>query len=504
MRARRELVPRGAHAVAGGEQALDGGHRAVAPVPAARQVRRHAVVFLLVGARRADIGRPRDPDAAAARMRAEQVGLGGHQLAHLLLGFDVLADPDAALADAHVEEVFPGLGLEVLDFLGRQRLAQLAQRGDGVHVDRAAAFLHLLEHEVVAQARCRHRRLAIRRVVVEHLLVLDHVVFAVGVDGLGLEEQEPGTHRAVAVLEARRHEAVFHHRQLGAGLGGHGVGGAGVPHRVPGAARAFAHRARTEQVDAAAGGQQHGLGLVDVDAVLAHREAHRAGDARGVVLVVDELDDEDALLDAVQAQRLLGRLGDDPLVRLAVDHDLPLARAHRLAAVLQRRQVFLECLGAVVAHAVGVGLPDRQAPFLEQVHRFVDVAPEVVGQVVARDAHQVVGDHARVVGRVLLGADVGVDRRQALGHGAGTVHRRLVDELDLQLLPGLGLHGLGPAHHFISRTAAGHAAADEQDVQFFLDDFGILEGTHDVSLSQRWLLGRAHLARSSSPPRPAR
>jgi hypothetical protein len=92
-------------------------------------------------------------------------------------------------------------------------------------------------------------------------------------------------------------------------------------------------------------------------------------------------------------------------------------------------------LGAVMAHALGVGLPDRQAPLLEQVHRVVDVAAEVVGQVVARDAHQVVGDHAGVVGRVLLGADVGVDRGQALRHGAGAVHGGLVDQLDLQFLP---------------------------------------------------------------------
>ncbi len=271
-------MARRAHAVAGGEQALDRGHRTVAPVPAARQVLRDAVEVALVGGRRAQVFRARDPDAAAARVRAEQVGLGRHQLGVLLLGLDVLADPDAALADAHVEEVFPGLGLEVLDLLGRERFAQLGQRGDRVHVDRSVAVAHFLEHQVVAQARCRHRGLAVGRVVVEHGLVLDHVVLAVGVGRLGLEQQEPRADRTVAVLEAGRHEAVLHHRHLGAGLGGHRVGGARVPHRVPGAARALAHRARAEQVHAAAGGEQDRLRLVDVDGVLAHREADRARD----------------------------------------------------------------------------------------------------------------------------------------------------------------------------------------------------------------------------------
>ena len=329
-------MARRADTVAGGEQARDRGHRAIAPVPATRQVRRHAVVFALVGRRRTEVLRTRDPDAAAAGVRAKQIRLGRHQLGVLLVGLGVLARPDPALADAHVEEVLPGLGFEVLDLLRRQRFAQPGERGDGVHVDRAAAFLHLLQHQVIAQARSGHRRLTVRRVVVEQRLVLDHVVFTVGVGGLGLEQQEPGADRSIAVLEAGRDEAVFHHRHFGPGLGGHRIRRAGVPHRVPGAARALADRARPEQVHAAARGEQDRLRLVDVDRVVAHREADRAGDPRRVVLVVDELDDEDALLDAGEAQRLLRGLGDDPLVGFAVDHDLPLARAHRLAAVLER------------------------------------------------------------------------------------------------------------------------------------------------------------------------
>ena len=37
----------------------------------------------------------------------------------------------------------------------------------------------------------------------------------------------------------------------------------------------------------------------------------------------------------------LCRFGDDPLAGLAVDHDLPLARTDRLAAILQRSQLLL-------------------------------------------------------------------------------------------------------------------------------------------------------------------
>jgi hypothetical protein len=152
-----------------------------------------------------------------------------------------------------------------------------------------------------------------------------------------------------------------------------------------------------------------------------------------------------------------------------------------------------------VADAFGVGLPDRQAPLFEQVHGVVDVAAQVVGQVVAGDAHQVVGDHARVVGRILLVADVGVDRGQALRHGAGAVHGGLVHQLDLEFLAGLGLDGLGPAHHFVCRAAAGHAAADQQNVQLFLDDFGCFKCS-----SHFWFLELVDYLRISSAGLPAR
>ncbi len=365
----------------------------------------------------------------------------------------------------------------MLHFLGRQGLAQLCQRRHGVHVDRAATFLHLFQHEVVAQAGGGNGGLTIRRVVVQHLLVLDHVVFAISIDRLGFEQQEPCADRAVAVLETGGHETVFHHGHLGTGFGSHRVGRTGVPHRVPCAALAFTHGTGTEQVHATASGEQDGLGFVDVNGVIAHREADCTGDAAGVVLVVDQFDDEDAFLDAAQPQSLLGSFGHDPLVGFAVDHDLPFAGTYRFAAVLQQRQAFLDGFRAVVAHAFSVGLPDRQTPFFEQVHRVIDIATEVVGQVVAGDTHQVVGDHARIIGRILLGADVGVDRGQTLRHGAGTVHRGLVHQLDLQFGAGLGLHGLCPAHHFVSGATASHTATDHQNIEVFFDDSGITKSS---------------------------
>ena len=88
-----------------------------------------------------------------------------------------------------------------------------------------------------------------------------------------------------------------------------------------------------------------------------------------------------------------------------------------------------------------------------------------------------------VVGGILLGADVGVDRGQTLRHGAGAVHRGLVDQFDLEVDAHLGLGGICPAHDFVTGAATSHAAADQEDVQFLLDNFGITKfSSHFVYL----------------------
>ena len=260
-------MARRAHAVARAEQALDGGHPVVAPLPFGRS----------------QILRPRNPDAAAARMAAEQVRLGRHELGDGALGADVHARPDAGLPDAHVEEVFPRLGFQVLDLLRCHRLGQLRHGGRRIHQDRPAAFLHLLEHRVVAQAARHDVGLVVRRELRELAGMLGHVVLAEAVGRLRLEQQEPRADRAVAVLEARRHEAVFHHREFGADLGRHRIRGARVPHRIPDASHALAGGARPEHVDGTARNVEDRLGLDHVQLVLAHaksRPRRRSGSAR--------------------------------------------------------------------------------------------------------------------------------------------------------------------------------------------------------------------------------
>jgi hypothetical protein len=198
-----------------------------------------------------------------------------------------------------------------------------------------------------------------------------------------------------------------------------------------------------------------------VDFVLAYRKPGCAGHARRVVLVGFQAHDEDPFLDVFTAQRFLGSLGDDPLVGFTVDHDLPAAGAHGFTTVLQRF--------AFVARL----FPDRQSPLFEIVHRIVDVPADIENQVLAGNAHQVPAHVAHVVHRVVF-AHVGIDRGQAHGHGAGTVHGGFVHQLHREVYA-LRLGGLDPLHDFESGAATRHTAADQQNVDFFLDDFGVTE-----------------------------
>ena len=170
---------------------------------------------------------------------------------------------------------------------------------------------------------------------------------AQGIGGAGLEEQEPGPDRAVRVLEPNRDEAHFLAGHLRAGLEGEISGGAGVPRRIPGAAHALTGGPRLEHVHRAAHGHQHGLCLEDVELVLAHARSPQR--RRIVSPSIRGADDEDALEDLLDARSgVLGRLRDDDLVRFAVDHQLPAAFMNVIAGFI---------------------LPDRQAPFFEQVNR---------------------------------------------------------------------------------------------------------------------------------------
>ena len=408
----RELVGGAAAGVAGDEQALD---------------RRHAVVAPAVVGRRVIVGAA-GPGARARGVGAHDVGLGGGELGHALLGVDVLRGPHHRLADGHAEEVLPAdlLLVRVLEGLAR------------LHVDGAAAGLHLLEHGVVAQAR-RHRLPV--DVVADHpldlVVPLRLVLFVVGVLGVGLEMQEVGADRAVAVLEAGQHDAVLHLRHLGADGKRQAVGRGAAPRGIPRAPHALADGARAEDVGGAAGGDDHRLGPEDVEIAAADAEAHRPGDPVGVLPVGEQVGHHDPVVGLVR--RLLGGLGDDRLVALAVDHDLPLALA-------------LVAPGLRVPH-------HRQAPLVELVHGGVDVPRDVVAEILAHQPHEVVARVADVVLGLVLAPvhpHVAVDGVETLGDGAAALDVRLLDYDDLLVA--------SPVAGLVGGAAAAEPAADDEDV----------------------------------------
>ena len=197
-----------------------------------------------------------------------------------------------------------------------------------------------------------------------------------------------------------------------------------------------------------------GLRAEHVVVTRADIEPDGAGDALGVALVHQQVRDHDPVVDL--GRRLARRLGDDRLVALAVDHDLPLAFA-------------LIASGLGVAH-------HRQAPFLELVHGAVHVPGDVVAQVLAHQAHEVVAGVADVVlGLVLapLHAHVAVDRVETLGDGAAALDVRFLDADDLQVAP--------PVPRLVRRAAAGHAAADDEDVRVDEHRLSAPEQTHQTT-----------------------
>src|SRR6185503_4381318 len=109
------------------------------------------------------------------------------------------------------------------------------------------------------------------------------------------------------------------------------------------------------------------LRFEDVIVAGAHVEADSAGDAVRLAFVHQQMRDADAVENLVG--RFLRGLGDDRLVRLAVDHDLPAAFTKVVP-------------GFRVLH-------DGQAPLLELVHGRVDVTRHVEQQVFAHQTHQV-------------------------------------------------------------------------------------------------------------------
>ncbi len=402
-------------------------------------------------------------------MGSQHVRFGRHDLRTDFLRLDVHARPQTSLTDGHVEEVLPCLRLQMLPELGNillvlalsaQLVEERVQCHVGSHVHRATTCFELVHHQVVTQTGRSNRRSTVRHELLQLFFgcIAHGVELAVAVGNFGLEQQEPCANRAVTVFEAGRGEAVFHHGQGRANLSAHGVGGTCVPYRIPCTAFTLASGTRTEDVNRAAASNHSGLAGEDVNLVLAGGETNCTSDGVRLILVQQHLDDEDALHDVLFAQRLLGSFSNDTLVGLAVDHDLPLAGAHRLAALAQA----LGRLGTVQVGAVLSLLPNRQTPLLKQLHRLVHVTAQIVNQVLAHYAHQVVADHLDVVlNRVV--ADVGVDGGQTLSDRAGTGHRGLVNQDDLHV-------GGCPLLDLECRAAGSHAAADDQHVAVMLNN----------------------------------
>ena len=114
-----------------------------------------------------------------------------------------------------------------------------------------------------------------------------------------------------------------------------------------------------------------------------------------------------------------------------------------------------------------------QSPLLELVHRGVDMARDVVPEVLAHQSHEVVPRVPDVVfGLVLvpLHAHVAVDRVQALRDGAAAFDVRLLDADDLEVA--------SPVPGFVCGAAAGHPPADHQDVRIHGYRFPPVEESH--------------------------
>jgi hypothetical protein len=313
------------------------------------------------------------------------------------------------------------------------------------------AFTSLMQRMVAQAGRdgpvgpVRHFRIQV--FLANHFLQLREplgfVLFAQAVLRIGLEVQEVRTDRAVTVLEARQHDAVFHLGHLRAGIDQKPVRRPGRPRRVPDATRALADRPRLEDHGCTAGSDDDRLGLEYVVVTGTHVEANGAGDPVFLRFVHQQVGDADPVEDLVGG--FFRRLGHDRLVGLAVDHDLPAA-----FTLIRTR------LG--IAH-------QRQAPLLELVHGRVDVTRHVEQQVLAHHPHQVDTRVADMVFGVVLapaGAHVAVDRVQALGHGTRTVDVGLFGNDDLLVLP--------PVSGLESSARSAQSRASDQDVDIVFDD----------------------------------
>ena len=129
-----------------------------------------------------------------------------------------------------------------------------------------------------------------------------------------------------------------------------------------------------------------------------------------------------------------------------MNHDLPFALAQ-------------------IAAGFGV-LHDRKAPFLEFMDGRIDVAGNVVAEILAHQSHQVIAGVAHMVFRLVLvplHAHVAVDGIEALGDRSAA--------LDIGFLDADNLEVAAPVARLVGGAAAGHAATDDKDIGFDMDWF---------------------------------
>ena len=100
---------------------------------------------------------------------------------------------------------------------------------------------------------------------------------------------------------------------------------------------------------------------------------------------------------------------------------------------------------------------------------------DVVAEVLAHEAHQVVSGVANMIlGLILipLHSHVGIDRVQALGDGAAAFDTCLLDAHDLEVAP--------PIPGFVRCSATGHTAADDEDIGIHENRFPARKQTHQA------------------------
>ena len=119
--------------------------------------------------------------------------------------------------------------------------SQICQSSNSIHHDRTASCLHFSQHQVVTQTGRGNCGSTVRSVLRQFFLGSGATckIFTQTIEGLGFEQQEPCTNRAVTVFKTGRGETVFHHGKFSTDLHGHGIGGTSIPYRIPCAAFAF-------------------------------------------------------------------------------------------------------------------------------------------------------------------------------------------------------------------------------------------------------------------------